>query len=66
MSETVRKTSADPLLPEALERLRKLADKPDAEVDTSDIPERSFDLELAAKRRREGWRPGASLHRKAS
>ena len=50
--------------------LQRLSAMPADQIDTSDIPERPFDRELAAKRKREGWRPGSSprpaTHKKAS
>jgi hypothetical protein len=53
-------TSDDPISQEAIEELKRLAAKPDDQIDTSDIPERPFDLELAARRRCEGWTPGTA------
>ncbi|MES2390568.1 MAG: hypothetical protein V4555_02930 [Acidobacteriota bacterium] len=69
MSKTVRMTSDDPLSAEAIEQLKRLAEMPDDLIDTSDIPDRHFNLELAAKRRKEGWKPGTNgqlLQKKAS
>ena len=69
MSKTVRMTSDEPLSAESIEQLNRLAKMPDDLIDTSDIPERHFDLDLAAKRRKEGWKPGTSgrlLQQKAS
>jgi hypothetical protein len=60
MSRIVRMTSDDPISQEAIEELKRLAAKPDDQIDTSDIPVRPFDLELAAKRRREGWTPSSA------
>jgi hypothetical protein len=53
-------TSDDPISREAIEELKRLAAMPDDQIDTSDIPERPFDLELAARRRRESWTPGSA------
>ena len=66
MSKIVRMTSEDPLTSEDLDELRKLAAMPADQIDTSDIPEKPLNLELALKRRREGWRPGVVRQKKAS
>jgi len=66
MSKIVRMTSETPVSQETIERLKRLAEMPDELINTDDIPERRFDVELAAKRRKEGWTPAKTAHRKAS
>jgi len=66
MSRIVRMTSEDPIDPESIERLKRLAEMPDEHIRTELIPERRFNLALAAERRKTGWTPGKALHRKAS
>jgi len=39
---------------------------PDEDIRTDLIPERRFNLALAAERRKAGWTPGKALHKKAS
>jgi hypothetical protein len=59
-------TSEDPISPESIERLKRLTEMPDDQIRTDLIPERHFNLELAAKRRKEGWTPGKASLKKAS
>ncbi len=66
MSRIVRMTSETPPSPESIERLKRLAEMPDEEIRTDLIPERRFNLSLAAERRKKGWTPGKALHKKAS
>jgi hypothetical protein len=66
MSRIVRKTSADPLSPEAVEQLKQLAQMPDDQINTDDIPERHFDVARFRQRVAEGWRPGVVTQKKAS
>jgi hypothetical protein len=66
MSRIVRVTSEIPPSPESIERLKRLAEMPDEDIRTDLIPERRFNLALAAERRKTGWTPGKALHRKAS
>jgi hypothetical protein len=67
MSRIVYMTSEDPISPESIERLKRVAAMPDSEIRTDLIPERRFDLALAAERRKSGWTPGkASAAFKAS
>jgi hypothetical protein len=66
MSKIVRMTSDEPLSAESIEQLKRLAEMPDDQIRTDLIPERHFDLELAAKRRKEGWTPGKAGLKKAS
>jgi uncharacterized DUF497 family protein len=65
MSKIVRMTSETSVSSEAVERLTRLANMPDAEIRTDLIPERRFDLKRAAERREAGWAPHKA-HRKAS
>jgi len=60
MSKIVRYTDEELRKIDVTEELKRLAAMPDDQIDTSDIPVRPFDLELAAKRRREGWTPGST------
>jgi hypothetical protein len=63
MSRIVYMTSEDPISPESIERLKRVAAMPDSEIRTDLIP----DLALAAERRKSGWTPGkASAAFKAS
>jgi len=66
MSKIVRMTSETPLSATSLERIDRLGEMPDDTINTTDIPERRFDLALARKRRREGWRPGKAVQKQAS
>ena len=66
MSRIVRMTSEDPIDPESIERLKRLAEMPDEDIRTDLIPERRFNLALAAERRKAGWTPGKALLKKAS
>jgi hypothetical protein len=66
MTRAVRRKLGDPVSPETIERLKRLAEMPDDQIRTDLIPERHFDLELAAKRRKEGWTPGKAGLKKAS
>ncbi len=66
MSRIVRMTSEDPVSPETIERLKRLAEMPDEQIRTDLIPERHFNLELARERRKAGWTPGKSSLKKAS
>jgi hypothetical protein len=67
MSRIVYMTSEDPISPESIERLKRVAAMPDSEIRTDLIPERRFDLALAAERRKSGLTPGkASAAFKAS
>jgi hypothetical protein len=52
MSRIVRMTSEAPPSPESIERLKRLAEMPDEDIRTDLIPERRFNLSLAAERRR--------------
>lgn len=42
MTRTIRMTSESPVTPEMIEQLKRLAELPDSEIDTSDIPVMSF------------------------
>ena len=42
MTRIVRRKLGDPLSPESIERLKRLAEMPDSEINTTDIPERRF------------------------
>jgi hypothetical protein len=67
MSRIVYMTSEDPLSDESIEQLKRIAAMPDSEIRTDLIPEKRFNLALAAERRRSGWTPGkASAAFKAS
>ncbi len=66
MSGIVRMTSEDPISPESIERLKRLAEMPDELIRTDLIPERRFDLALARERRKAGWTPGSVRLKKAS
>jgi hypothetical protein len=44
MSRIVYMTSEDPISPESIERLKRVAAMPDSEIRTDLIPERRFDL----------------------
>ena len=66
MSRIVRMTSETPVSLETIERLKRLANKPDSEIRTDLIPERRFDVALATERRKAGWKPGAVVRKKAS
>lgn len=66
MSKIVRMTSEDPLSPESIEQLKRLAEMPDELIRTDLIPERRFNLELARERRKAGWTPGKAMLKKAS
>ncbi len=66
MSRIVRMTSEDPISPESIERLKRLAEMPDELIRTDLIPERRFDLALARERRKAGWTPGSVRLKKAS
>jgi hypothetical protein len=59
-------TSEDPISPESIERLKRLAEMPDALIRTDLIPERRFDVALARERRKAGWTPGKAMLKKAS
>jgi hypothetical protein len=59
-------TSEDPISPESIERLKRLAEMPDELIRTDLIPERRFDLALARERRKAGWTPGSVRLKKAS
>jgi hypothetical protein len=58
MSKIVYMTSEDPISIESIEQLKRIAAMPDSEIRTDLIPERHFDLALAAERRKSGWTPG--------
>lgn len=66
MTKTVRRKLGDPISPESIERLKRLAEMPDELIRTDLIPERRFDLALARERRKVGWTPGKPLLKKAS
>ena len=69
MSRIVRMTSETPVDPDTIEGLTRLAERPDSEIDTSDIPERTPEQFAAAKvRRDERWKreAQANLQKKAS
>ena len=66
MSKIVRMTSEDPISPESIERLKRLAKMPDDQIRTDLIPERRFNLALARERRLAGWTPGKAALEKAS
>ena len=66
MTQSVRKTSQDPLSPETIEQLKRLAEMPDTQINTKDVPERTFDANRFLQRRKEGWRPGVVNQKKAS
>jgi hypothetical protein len=59
-------TSEDPISPESIERLNRLAKMPDDQIRTDLIPERRFNLALARERRKAGWTPGSAVLKKAS
>jgi hypothetical protein len=62
MIKSYRRKSDDPISPESIEQLKRLAEMPASAIRTDLIPERSFDLKLARERRKAGWTPGkASL-----
>ena len=42
MSRIIRRKQGDPVSPEAIERLKRLAEMPDELINTDDIPERPF------------------------
>ncbi len=58
MTKTVRRKLGDPISPESIERLKRLAEMPDELIRTDLIPERRFDPALARERRKAGWTPG--------
>jgi hypothetical protein len=66
MSRIVRMTSETPVSSETIERLKRLAEKPDSEIRTDLIPERRFNVALAIERRKAGWKPGVITRKKAS
>ena len=66
MTRIIRRKQGDPVSPESIERLRKLAEMPEDQINTTDIPERRFNVPLAIERRKAGWRPGKTLQKKAS
>jgi hypothetical protein len=58
MIKTIRRKLGDPLSAESLAQLKRVSEMPDSEIRTDLIPERRFDLALAAERRKSGWTPG--------
>ncbi len=66
MSKIVRMSADTPLDKESIRQLQELARMPASEIRTDLIPERRFDLTLAAQRRRIGWKPGQASQKKAS
>ena len=64
MSRIVRRTSETPLSLESIERLKRLAEMPDSEINTTDIPERRFgqSKKVAVLPQKDAPQP----HRKAS
>jgi hypothetical protein len=66
MNKIVRMTSDEPLSPESIEQLKRLAEVPDEFIRTDLIPERRFNLALAKERRKAGWTPGKAALKKAS
>ncbi len=66
MTKTARRKLGDPISPESIERLKRIAEMPDELIRTDLIPERRFNLELARERRKAGWTPGRAMLKKAS
>jgi hypothetical protein len=66
MTRAVRRKLGDPVSPETIERLKRLAEMPDDQIRTDLIPERRFDVALARERRKAGWTPGKTGLKKAS
>jgi len=66
MTRVVRRKLGDPVSPESIERLKRLAELPDEQINTVDIPERRFNVPLAIERRKAGWGPGTANQKKAS
>jgi hypothetical protein len=66
MTKAVRRKLGDPVTPESIERLKRLADMPDELIRTDLIPERRFNVPLAIERRKSGWTPGKAALKKAS
>lgn len=66
MSKVVRFSMDELEQVDVNDELKRLADMPDSEIRTDLIPERRFDLALAAARRKAGWKPGTVKHKKAS
>jgi len=66
MTRAVRRKLGDPVSPETIERLKRLAEMPDDQIRTDLIPERRLDVALARERRKTGWTPGKAALKKAS
>jgi hypothetical protein len=58
MTRIVRRKLGDPVSPESIERLKRLAEMPADQIRTDLIPERHFDVALARERRKAGWTSG--------
>ncbi len=68
MTTIIRRKQSDPISPESIERLKRLAEMPDSEINTTDIPEWTEEQYAAARATRELRRRGtvSQQHKKAS
>ena len=63
----IRSKQGDPIRPESIERLKRLSELPDSEINTVDIPEWTQEQFAAARKRRElHRRETTSQQKKAS
>jgi len=68
MTRTVRRKLGDPVTPEMIERLKRVASMPDELINTSDIPEWTPEQFAAARAKRSirAREQSEKLHKKAS